>query len=249
LSDLERFVEPITGFSTKPAPYLIEVFAWYLHEVRLKERFQTADIGPCFDEVHVARPVNISTALIRLCAKKPPRLIKDAKGYRLHHEARKELAVRLPQRATSVATTTLLNDLMGRITNPAQKVFLNETLQCFKHHAYRAAIVMMWNLTYSHVLDRIFDAHVPAFNEQRSKTYPKLPLVVKLTDFEDYSERQVIEICRGVRIFDATVCKILTERLNRRNSAAHPSSATFTAVQAEDMITDLVNNVLLNPAV
>lgn len=248
MSDLERFVEPIAGFSSKPAPYIVEVFAWYLHEVKQKDRIQTADIGPLFDEVHVPRP-NISLVLTRLCEKKPPRLIKDAHGYRLHHEARKDLAARLPQRATSVATTALLNDLLGRVTDPAQKVFLQEALICFKSHAYRAAIVMMWNLAYSHVLDRVFANHLVAFNAQRARVTPKLPEIVKETDFEDYGERQVIELCRGARILDATVCRILTERLNRRNSAAHPSSATFTSVQAEDQITDLANNVLLNPNV
>ena len=59
MSDLERFVEPIAGFSSKPAPYIVEVFAWYLHEVKHKDRIQTADVGPLFDEVHVPRP-NIS---------------------------------------------------------------------------------------------------------------------------------------------------------------------------------------------
>lgn len=246
MSDLTHFVEPLKGFSSKPAPYIVEVFAWYLHEIKQKDRFQTADISPLFDEVHIQRPANVSIVLTRLCDKKPPRLIKDAKGFRLHHEARKELGLRLPQRATSVATTELLNTLLQRVIDPAQKVFLKETLICFKHHAYRAAITMIWNLAYSHVIDRLFASYLPAFNAQRAKVMPKLPEVIKKTDFEDYGERQVIELCRGARILDATVCKILTERLNRRNSAAHPSSATFTSVQAEDQITDLVNNVLLN---
>ncbi|SDI38909.1 hypothetical protein SAMN04487926_11631 [Paraburkholderia steynii] len=245
MNALERFIDPISGFSSKPAPFVVEIFAWYLHEIKLKDRFQTSDIGPCFDEVHMSRPANVSLVLTRLCEKNPPRLIKDSKGYRLHQNARKELALRLPQRATSTATTALLNDLTSKVRNPTHKVFLNEALLCFRHHAYRAAIVMVWNLAYSHILGRIFDAHLQDFEQQRAKVYPKLPTVTKLTDFEDYGERQVIEICRGARIFSATICKILTERLNRRNSAAHPSSATFTAVQAEDMITDLVNNVLL----
>jgi hypothetical protein len=249
LSNLANFVAPITGFSSKPASYIAEVFAWYLHEIKQKDRFNTGDIRFLFDEIHITRPANLSLVLTRLCEKTPPRLIKDAKGFRLHHEARKELSVLLPQRAASVTTTALLNNLSQNVVNPVQKVFLNEALVCFKHQAYRAAIVMMWNLAYAHIIDRIFINHLANFNAQRTKINSKLPEVVKLTDFEDYGERQVIEICRGARIFDATVCKILTERLNRRNSAAHPSSATFTSVQAEDQITDLINNILLNPNV
>lgn len=128
-------------------------------------------------------------------------------------------------------------------------MFLNETLICFSNKAFRATIVMAWNLVYSHVCDRIFDAHSAAFNVQRHKVYPKLPELTKRTDFEDYKESQVIEICRGARILDASVCKTLTERLSRRNTAAHPSSSVLTEVSAEDMITDLITNVLLNPAI
>jgi hypothetical protein len=249
VSDLERFVEPIAGLAAKPAPYQVEVFAWYLHEVKQKDRFQTNDIGACFDEVHVQRPANIASVLAKLCVRKPPRVLRDAKGYRLHQDVRKQLQSLLPVRAATVATTVLLNDLVLRVTNPVQKVFLNETLVCFKQHAYRATIVMVWNLAYSHVCDRAFASHLVAFNSQRAKAFAKLPELTKRTDFEDYKESTVIEICRGARIFDASVCKILTERLGRRNSAAHPSSTTFTSVQAEDMITDLANNVLLNPNV
>ena len=41
------------------------------------------------------------------------------------------------------------------------------------------------------------------------------------------------------------VHKILTTKLGIRNSAAHPSTVVITQVQAEDFITDLINNVVL----
>lgn len=249
MSDLERFVKPIDGFVSKPAPFQVQIFAWYLQEARQKERFSATDIAQCFDAAHMKRPINISLTLSRLAEKKPARVLRDSKGFRLSSAARVELAALLPLRATSVATTQLLDSLQTRLTDPAQRTFLSETLTCFKHQAYRASIVMMWNLTYAHICDKIFVAHAVPFEAQRAKVHKNLPSLTKRTDFEDYGERQVIEICRGARIFDGTVCKILTERLNRRNSAAHPSSATFTVANAEDMITDLVNNVLLNPNV
>lgn len=249
MKDLQHFITPIPGFNARSAPFQIEAFGWYLHEVKGLEHFSTGDIRRCFEEVHLPPPPNIAASLAKILEKRPARAIRNAKGYKLASTARSEMEKLLPVRTSTVSTTALLNDLLGKVTNPAHKVFLNEALVCFKNHAYRAAIVMAWNLTYSHVLDRIFNNHLATFNPQRSKVHPKLPEVTKMTDFEDYGERQVIEICRGARIFDATVCKTLTERLNRRNSAAHPSSAIFLAVQAEDMITDLVNNVLLNPNV
>jgi hypothetical protein len=245
VSDLAHFVEPIKGFADKPAPFKVEVFAWYLHEVKQKERFQGADIGPCFDETHTPRPPNIPTVLTRLCEKRPARLIKDPRGYRLSAPARAEMTQLLPVRATSVKTTQLLNGLLDRVTDPAQKAVLAETLACFKHHAYRAAIVMAWNLAFSEVLDRIFVKHLVEFNAQLPKVLPKASLIAKRADFEDLKESKIIEIAKGAGILSGSTAKILTEKLNKRNTAAHPSVVTVLAVTAEEVIADLVENVIL----
>lgn len=245
MKDLPHFVEAIKGFSTKPANFMIEVFAWYLHEVKQKERFQSADLGPCFDAAHAPRPANLGTSLTRLCQKKPARLIKDAKGYRLAATARVEMSALLPVRAASVKTTQLLNGLIDRVSDPAQRTFLAETLACFRHHAYRAAIVMAWNLAFSHVLDRIVANHLAEFNAQLLKVVPKSTAITKRSDFEDYKESKIIEVGRGAGIFSASTSKILTEKLNKRNTAAHPSTVTVLAVTAEEVIGDLVENVII----
>lgn len=246
MSDLERFVEPIAGFSSKPAPYMIEVFAWYLHEVKRKERFQSGDIGPLFDEIHVSRPANIPQAITRLCEKRPPRVIRDGQGYRLHQDTRRELAVKLPQRATSVATTQLLNALLARVIDPAQKTILQETLLCFKHGAYRAAVVMAWNLAFSDVLDRILTRHLAAFNTGVGTHNLKKPIVDRV-DFEKLKESEVIKIAAAAGILGKESVKKLEEKLGKRNTAAHPSTVVVSVATAEEVIFDLVENILLRP--
>jgi len=247
LSDLQRFIDPIAGFDSKPAPYMVEVFAWYLHEVKQKERFQTSDMGPLFDEVHIARPVNISLILNRLCQKTPPRLIKDVKGFRLHQAARKDLSAKLPQRATAVATTMLLNDLLGRVTDPAQKTFLTETLVCFKHHAYRAAVIMAWNLAFSDVLDRILKNHLAAFNAAGAASHHQKKPIINRVDFEKLKESEVIKIAATAGILGKESVKKLEEKLGKRNTAAHPSTVVVSVATAEEVIFDLVENIVLRP--
>ena len=249
MTELFDFVQRVSGFSGKTYTEKIEIFAWYLHEVAARSKISPADLLRCFDLAHCERPANIYGLLQKQCEKKPARILKDGQGYRLAASIRESVGKQIGLRASTIATTALLASLIPRVTNQSQQRFLNETLICFNHKSYRAAIVMAWNLAYSHVCDRVFDSHTVAFNSQRSKIYPKLPELVKRTDFEDYRESQVIEICRGARLLDASVCKVLTEKLGRRNLAAHPSSTTLTAVSAEDAIMDLVTNVLLNPAV
>ncbi|WP_041741138.1 hypothetical protein [Collimonas fungivorans] len=249
MSDLADFTRRIPAFDRKGFTAKIETFAWFLQEISAKPKFSPADIVKCFELSHSAKPSSVHTLLRNLCEKKPARLLKDSQGYRLTAAVREQLGKSLGQRASSGATTALLAGLIPNVTNTAQRTFLNETLICFNNKAFRSAIVMAWNLIFSHVCDRIFETHAAVFNEQRQKVYPKLPELTKRTDFEDYKESQVIEICRGARILDATVCKTLTEKLGRRNTAAHPSSNVITEVSAEDMIVDLVTNVLLNPAI
>lgn len=249
MSDIAEFAGRIPAFDKKAFTDQIEAFAWHLHEVQGKQKFTAADVASCFDRAHLAKPADVRSLLRNLCEKKPPRLLKDSTGYRLSAPARQQVGKALDARASALALSSLLAALVPKVTDTAQRTFLNETLTCFNNKAYRAAIVMAWNLVYSHVCNRVFALHVQAFNQQRAKTYPKLPELTKRTDFEDYKESQVIEICRGARILDATVCKTLTEKLGRRNTAAHPSSSVLTAVSAEEMIVDLVTNVLLNPDV
>lgn len=247
MKGLPAFVAPIKGFADQPHPSKIEAFGWYLHEVKGKTDFTVADLGCCYDAVHLPRPGNLRGTVAQVVAKKPARLLKDRKGcLRLSAAARSTMEKQLPVRASSVQTTAILNGLAARVTNPAQALFLSETLSCFKNGAHRAAIVMAWNLAWSDICDRILASHEPAFNAQRAKARPRMAVLVKRTDFEDYKESDVIEIGRGAGIFNATVSKVLTEKLNKRNSAAHPSSAVMQAVTAEEVIHDLVENVLLS---
>lgn len=243
------FTRRIAGFDAKGFTDKIEIFGWYLHEIEGKAKFVAADVVRCFDAAHTAKPANVHSLVRNLCEKRPPRLLKDNQGYRLAAAVREQLGKAIGERASAVALSSLMATLVPTVADPIQRTFLNETLICFNHKAHRAAIVMAWNLVYSHICDRILATHVAAFNTQRQKVFPRLPELTKRTDFEDYKESTVIEICRGARIFDATVCKTLTEKLGRRNSAAHPSSAVLTAVSAEEMIVDLITNVLLNPCV
>lgn len=245
MTEIEQFVGRIAGFDTKPAPLQVEAFAWYLHEVGRKERFSTADIVQLFDAAHIARP-NISLNLGRLCNKKPARVLKDTKGYRLSNAARNELSGRLPVHATSVKTTHLLAELLKRVTSPIQLAFLKETLVCYKHGAYRAAVIMAWNLVYSDVLDRIVTHHLAEFNKGVGTNNLKTP-ITRREDFENFSikESEVIRIGRTTGVLGKETTKALEEKLGKRNTAAHPSNVVVSEATANEVIFDLVQNVLL----
>ena len=251
MTALQDFVGRIPNFASKSHSDKIQLFGWYLHEVEGKERFSPLDLGQCYDETHSSKPANIHALLTALCDRKPARLLKDTKGYRLAIATRDDLKRTLGVRSSSATTTALLASLIPRVNDPVQRVFLEEALICFNNGAYRAAVVMAWNLAYAHLCDRVLaiPTYANDFNTQKVKAFSKRPNVTKRADFEDYKESEVIEICRGARIVDTSVHKILNEKLGKRNTAAHPSSVVVTAVTAEEVIVDLVENVVLNTSI
>jgi hypothetical protein len=106
------------------------------------------------------------------------------------------------------------------------------------------------NLAYAHLLDWILKdpQRLADFNATIPKRYPSLKTlqVSKFDDFTDgLKERQVVEIASSAGLFNFAVFKILLGKLDRRNMAAHPSNVVVSQHQADDMIADLVNNVVL----
>jgi hypothetical protein len=70
--------------------------------------------------------------------------------------------------------------------------------------------------------------------------------IAKYDEFlDELKESQVIEICNTANLFNSNIFKILREKLDKRNIAAHPSTVVVVQSQADDVVTDLVNNVVV----
>lgn len=141
----------------------------------------------------------------------------------------------------------LLLELPNQIPDTAERTFLNETIICFTHGAYRAAIIMCWNLAYDHLCEYILKNHLAKFNAQLPKSYPKANVssVAKKDDFSELKDSQVLQVCRSANIISRDINKILQEKLARRNMAAHPSSVAIASHTAGEFIIDLIPNVVL----
>ncbi|MBI3909456.1 MAG: hypothetical protein HY320_00815 [Armatimonadetes bacterium] len=135
--------------------------------------------------------------------------------------------------------------LPDKVPDVAERDFLKEALVCFRYGAFRAAIVMCWNLAFDHLCNYVLKSHLSDFNGQLPVVCRKARPVSSKDHFSDLKESQVLEVCRAARIISGDVHKILVEKLNKRNTAAHPSNVVISQVQAEELITDLVNNVVL----
>ena len=124
---------------------------------------------------------------------------------------------------------------------PGCQCGLTEALICFRNKAFRASIVMTWNLTFFHLCTNVLKHKRAEFNAEYPVRYAgihkkaKAPVIAKIEDFSsDLKESEMIEQ------FNA-----LDRQIGRRNSSADPSTTVITYLQAEEFIHDLIENVVL----
>jgi hypothetical protein len=243
--NLNEFVGQIKSFDNFTIADKISAVGYFLHIYKGLDKFKTADINACFDELHMKRPANAGSQMNAMTQNS--RFLGNTNGFKLSNTTREKIAALLPSDAPPKQILVQLKKLEAGITNQQQKTFLHEANICFMHGAYRAAVVMAWNLAYHHVCSIIFDTHLHTYNTRLQIQFKNEKPIVKFTDFEDTKESIVIAVAKGAGIISNTTAKILKAKLDIRNTAAHPSSTTILSITAEEVISDLTHNVLLKP--
>lgn len=251
MMQLDEFVRQVDRFDAFPTREKCQVLGWFLHTHKKMEHFGAKDIGACYHQLNLKTP-NVSQALQRMTSeRKPPDLIKQRGGYKLERTLRLALDAKYSSNPSFITVSKILSELPEKIPNLAEKSFFIEALLCYRISAFRSCIVMVWNLAYSHLLDWILvdQRRLDDFNSAISKRYPKL-LNIKITKYDSFidelKESQVVEICNTAGLINSSTYKILKSKLEKRNMAAHPANTVIVQSQADDVVTDLVNNVVLS---
>jgi hypothetical protein len=245
---LAELLSQVPQFDSLPTNDKICLFGWYLQTFRHAETFGNSAIRDCFRQIDAPDP-QVSVYLPRMAARKPPLLVRVRGEYKLEGSLKRSLDAKYGIHQHAVIVTKLLSELPTKIPNLAERAFMSEAINCYKVKAYRASIVMTWNLAFDHLLNWVVadSTRLTLFNKGIPIKYPKRTgyEVAKTNDFEEFKEAEVIEVCRTANILSKNTIEILREKLKRRNIAAHPSQVAVTQSQADDVITDLVNNVIL----
>jgi hypothetical protein len=151
--ELPELIDQVSGFDTAAPRDKIKLFAWWLHTHGGKEHLGPADIRSCFNQVHIDEPPSLATYLARMEDGKD--LLKERGQYKLGRAVRSEYDKRYGVHHSVVAVSKILTDLPGQVPNIDERAFLQEALKCYRIEAYRACIVMAWNIAYAHLLDWI----------------------------------------------------------------------------------------------
>ncbi|TAU26486.1 hypothetical protein ELI48_10095 [Rhizobium ruizarguesonis] len=245
---LADFVQQVDGFDALSPKDKIKVFGWYLHVHKALASFDNEAIRACFKQIHLTPP-DVSVYLPRMAGTKPPELLKERSRYRLARAVRSELDAKYGIHQSVIQVSKLLSDLPDRLPDIAERAFLREALACYRAEAFRACVVMSWNLAFDHLLRWVLaDAtRLSDFNAAILRRFPKKTglLISSIEHFEELKESEIIDVCHNASLFSKNTAEILREKLRKRNMAAHPSQVAILQSQADDVITDLVNNVVL----
>lgn len=234
-----------------PHPDRILHFGWFLHTHRSKVGFEQVHVRACYKELSMDEP-NMSDQFTRLMARKPKVLLKDSAGYKLEHSTLARMDKKYLDHETTIAVSQMMKDLIGKVSDEAEQLFLSEAIKCYHVKAFRASSVMAWNLAYDHLLKwiladakRLADFNAKIIGVIGAKKGTGMVIVTR-EDFEQLGEKDVLNICNSATLFaSSNTKKLLDIQLTKRNLAAHPSLLKIDGPQADDTISSLVNNVVL----
>ncbi|MCX6639570.1 MAG: hypothetical protein NTW14_03690 [bacterium] len=143
-------------------------------------------------------------------------------------------------------TVSYLEKIITKVGEENKRKFLSEAISCLQVSAFRATVIMIWEVVMDHLYDYIIAKKLEDFNNglsRRSDKYSKL-LISKKDDFEDINESTFIEVCKSAGIISKDVRKILDEKLGIRNTYAHPSGVEIHQTKVVNFIEDVVDNII-----
>lgn len=246
---LDDLVNGIDGFLDWSHADKIRFFAWFIHSKNGKERFSPANLRTCYTLLTLEQPSDVNSYLDRMLNRKPREVLRDRQGYALEKRLRDELERRYGSRPATIQADKLLLDLPSQIPDLAERIFLEETILCFRCKAFRATVVMAWNLAFDHLCNYIYGeaTRLDAFNLQLPKSFPKarIKAIASKDDFGELKESEVLQVLRSANLISNDLNVLFKEKLGKRNTAAHPSNIDIAPHTAEEYVIDLINNAVL----
>lgn len=248
--ELESFTSSVKGFFKLRSREQIDYFVYFFTINQGIDTIQATSIRDCFLILNLLPYSRISAYLLDNSKSKdrfPPKFLRLKNGYQLHRAHRLLLETNVLNKPIKAKVKKELHDLLKIVKNSDENEFFNEAINCFEISAYRASIIMVWNLTVDHLYEYIIANKLVDFNIALSKNTDKRIKIAAIRikdDFSEIPENKFIEFCRSAGIVSNDVRKILDEKLGIRNTYAHPSNLKVHESKAVEFIEDLIVNIV-----
>ncbi len=243
---LPDYLASIEGFYKADAKDQMDFLAFYLVYHKGVDSFTSNDIADVCRDLNLQPHGRLAKYISEESKSRTGKYIKKPKGYQLSAPFRSQLEQQIAKTPVLVALDAELERQIASVGDVYERELLDEAARCYKVKAYRAAVVMVWAVTMSHMHAYVFTNQLSAFNAAISRdSGKKLKSVGKIDDFGEMKEIKFIELLRAADIVTNDVRQILDEKLRIRNSAAHPSKTHLKESKAVEFGHDLLDNVIL----
>jgi hypothetical protein len=246
--ELASLKQAVPGLADKSHYDKIKIFGWWLHVHKSRASFTAAEVGKCYDTLHFARPASFGAYFKQLTDKRE--LLPAGSAYKLEHKIREELDAAYGTPEMTVKVTSLLTNLAAAIPDLAERTYYQEALICYKYGSLRGAVVMTWNVAFSHLCTHVLTKMLAEFNARWLLSMPRMhkKKTLEIKAFDDFNEElkesEVLTICRDEGILTKNMYNVMHAALGKRNAAAHPNAVLIDQLQTDAFITDLIVNVV-----
>jgi hypothetical protein len=246
--ELAELKQAVPGLADKSHYDKIKIFGWWMHVHKSKASFTAAEVGKCYDDLHFSRPSSFGAYFKQLTDKKE--LLPVGSAYKLENKIREKIDAAYGTPVLTVKVTSLLTDLAATIPDMAERTYYQEALICYKHGSLRGAVVMTWNIAFSHLCMHVLTKRLADFNARWLLSMPGMHKkgAIEIKIFDDFNEElkesEVLKICSDAGILTKNMYNIMHASLGKRNAAAHPNAVVIDQLQTDAFISDLIVNVV-----
>lgn len=142
-----------------------------------------------------------------------------------------------------IQLSSSLRVLLENINSKNTKAFVEEAVECFEAHHYRAAVVLAWVGAVSVLYEHVILHHLSDFNNAALKKDPKWKPAKTTDDLARMKEASFLVVCESASIIGKSVKQELEGCLTFRNGCGHPNSLKIGENRVSAHIESLIMNV------
>jgi hypothetical protein len=170
--------------------------------------------------------------------------IRTTEGWELSPHGRRHVAALMGSIIGSPVPTIAaqLRSHLPKITQEETRKFVEQAIQCFESHYYRAAVVLSWVGAVAVLYDFIVSNHLRAFNTEAKRRDNSWKNAKTPDDLARMKESDFLDILEALSVFGKSVKLELKKRLDLRNGCGHPNSLQV----GENMVAAHIESLILN---
>jgi len=253
-----EFLNQIDRLEDLSSKSLVLFIAYYLRTNKGVLQLSLTNIKKCFQDASLKCPSNLKQIALILSKGKNSPLLKIGStkpSFSLSIYGVREVESYLTSDKQSSATIEdylktaipYLKKIISKVQEDNKRKFLSEAIDSLSIRAKRATVIMTWCATIHHLYDYIMAKKLSDFNSALSRRRDRLNRIQisSKDDFSDIKDSILIEVCKSARVISNDARKILGEKLDIRNTCAHPSDVEIHDSKVVNFIEDIVDNVIV----